>query len=91
MADASHLLCHRCGRALEPGRGELYVVRIEAVADPYPPVIDADEPDPSAEIEDLIRQLDEQSEQELMDQVHRRLTLHLCPPCYEKWIENPTP
>jgi hypothetical protein len=32
----------------------------------------------------------EQSEQEWMDQVHRQLTLHLCRPCYRRWIENPT-
>ena len=29
------------------------------------------------------------SEQELIDQVYRRLTIHLCEPCYRQWIENP--
>jgi hypothetical protein len=30
--------CRRCGRELHPGRGELYVVSVLAVADPYPPI-----------------------------------------------------
>ena len=29
------------------------------------------------------------SERELLDQVHRRLVLHLCGPCYGQWIEDP--
>jgi hypothetical protein len=35
--------CRRCGRALTPGRGELYVVSALAVADPYPPVFTQDD------------------------------------------------
>jgi hypothetical protein len=30
------------------------------------------------------------SERELMDQVFRRLTIHLCGTCYRQWIEDPT-
>ena len=33
---------------------------------------------------------DRESEQELMDQVYRRLVMLLCRPCYESWIEDPT-
>ena len=29
------------------------------------------------------------TEQELMDQVYRRLTIHLCGDCYRVWIEDP--
>jgi hypothetical protein len=32
----SPLLCARCGVELTPGKGDFYVVRIEAVADPTP-------------------------------------------------------
>jgi hypothetical protein len=28
--------------------------------------------------------------QEALDQVYRRLVIHLCGPCYRNWIENPT-
>ena len=87
------LLCHRCGCTLTPGEGSFYVVRIEAFADPTPPTIDLDEPvsqtSVSEEIERLIDQMRGMSERELMDQVHRRLTIHLCGPCYRGWIEDP--
>jgi hypothetical protein len=86
------LLCHRCGCALQPGSGNFYVVRIEAIADPTPPSFttgDLFDSDPAAEIEALIAEMADSSPRELMDQVHRRLTIHLCLPCYTNWIEDP--
>lgn len=90
-ADEAPLLCHRCGRSLRPGKGELYVVRIEAVADPYPPDLDETElgEDLEGRIASLIGEFENVSERELMDQVHRRFTLQLCVGCYRRWIENP--
>ena len=87
----THLFCHGCGRHLEAGKGNLYIVRIEAFADPTAANISDDEigTDPGEEIDRLIEQMQGMSERELMDQVHRRLTIHLCGPCYETWIENP--
>ena len=89
--DQAHLFCHRCGCSLEPGEGNFYVVRIEAFADPTPPSLDLDQEgfDPGEEIDRLIEQMKDMSEQELMDQVHRRVTIHLCGPCYRQWIEDP--
>jgi hypothetical protein len=91
-ADGADLLCHRCARMLHRGEGSFYIVRIEAVADPTPPVIDGDESatDFATEWERLLDEIRGLSEQELMDQVHRRLTLLLCAPCYRDWIEAPT-
>jgi hypothetical protein len=92
-AGESCLLCHRCGAALTPGEGDLWVVRIEAFADPTPPIVSTEElagTDPSAEIDRLIEQMRGMSERELMDQVFRRLTIHLCGTCYRQWIEDPT-
>lgn len=85
------LLCLRCGAILERGEGKFYVVRIEAFADPSPPVIRDDETleGLAAEWETLLAQMDDQSERELLDQVYRRLTLLLCTPCYRSWIEHP--
>jgi hypothetical protein len=89
--DEALLLCHRCGRELFPGRGDLYVVRIEAFADPTPPELaEFVNPEELAEkIDELIEQMRHMTEQELMDQVYRRLTLHLCGDCYRVWIEDP--
>jgi predicted amidophosphoribosyltransferase len=89
----SELLCHRCGRPLTPGRGDFYVVRIEAQADPTPTDISEAElaGDTAGELSRLIEQMRESdaTEQEWMDQVHRRMTLHLCNACYRRWIEDP--
>ena len=76
---------------LTPGDGSFYVVRIEAFADPSPPTVDDSESldDLAAEWERLLDAMRDMSERELMDQVYRRLTLHLCAACYREWIENP--
>ena len=90
--DEDNLFCHRCGAILTPGQGNFYVVRIEAVADPTPPTIaaeDLESPDPSGEIDRLLREIQDTPEQELTDQVCRRLTIHLCGSCYRQWIEDP--
>jgi len=91
MCDVS-LLCHRCGTDLQPGQGQFYVIRIEAFADPTPPTITADDlqRDIKADIDRLVRELSKLSDQEIMDQVYRKLTVYLCNTCYRDWIENPT-
>jgi hypothetical protein len=77
--------------SLQPGRGNFYLVRLEAFADPTPPQFGAAELDldPGEEIGRLLKLMEHMSEQELMDQVHRRMTLHLCGACYRDWIEDP--
>jgi hypothetical protein len=87
------IFCSRCASELHPGSGDSYQVTIDAVADPAPPVLTSEQ---SADelrgaINKLIRGLGDVSEREALDQVHRRLVLHLCVPCYREWIENPTP
>lgn len=86
------LFCHRCGATLTPGEGNFYVVRILAVADPTPPCISEEDlaADIDAEIEQILEQAGQMDERELTDQVFRRLTIHLCGPCYRQWIEDPT-
>ena len=85
-------ICHRCGARLTPGEGSFYVVRIEAFADPTPPPLDEAMTLAalSAEINELLERMGDMSEQELMDQVYRRLVLLLCTGCYQHWIDNPT-
>ena len=85
------LLCHRCGTELTPGSGQFFIVHIEAVADPTPPEITADElrRDLRRDMARLVAQMRDRSERELLDDVYRRLTITLCGPCYRTWIENP--
>jgi len=91
LSDDSPLLCAGCGVELTPGTGDFYLVRIEAVADPTPPSFSEEDlaRDPRAEIERLVAQMRDRSEQELIDQVYRRLVIYLCGPCYRVWIEDP--
>ena len=89
--DSAPLFCDRCSRELVLGKGHFYIVKIEAVADPSPPIFDEEDldRDPRTEIDRLIQEARSLSEQELMDQVYRRVTIYLCLSCYNKWIENP--
>jgi hypothetical protein len=85
------LLCARCLVELAPGCGDFFRITIEAVADPTPPAGEEDIPPEKLRrrIEDVLMELQRVSEREAMDQVYRRLTLHLCGPCYRRWIEDP--
>lgn len=89
--DESPLFCDRCSRELRLGRGEFYVVRIEALADPTPPEFTDEDlaRDHREEFARLCAALQEISEREALDQVYRRLTLFLCNACYRQWIEQP--
>jgi hypothetical protein len=86
------IACHRCGTELTPGEGSFYVVRIEAFADPTPPAIDEETSlaEIRTEMAQLIESMGDLSQQEMMDQVYRRMTILLCTGCYQGWIENPT-
>ncbi len=89
---ASLLFCDRCSREIQAGRGDFYVVRIEAIADPTPPEFTLEdlERDHREEIARLCKALQHLSEREALEQVYRRLTIFLCNACYFQWIENPT-
>ena len=90
--DDGPIFCARCTVELTPGRGDFFVVRIEAVADPTPPNIAGEDlnRDHQQEIDRLLDQMRQLSAQEALDQVCRRLILTLCGPCYREWIEDPT-
>ena len=85
------LQCKRCSKEVHQGRGDYYLVRIDAVADPQPPVITQEDfdQDVGTEIERLIRRMRSMSEQQLEQQVFRQRAIYLCVPCFNRWIENP--
>ena len=90
MSDAP-LLCSRCLKVLEPGRGDFYEVTIHAVADPSPPIIEPGDlrRDLGGDWRAIVAQLRDTSPQEALDQVYRRVVIHLCIGCFREWIENP--
>jgi hypothetical protein len=85
------LSCARCGAVLTPGRGEHYVVKIIAIADPAPPVITEQdlERDIGCEIRRLLDELKGVAEADIMADVYQSKILHLCTPCYRRWIADP--
>jgi hypothetical protein len=89
--EAFPLFCARCRCVLHPGRGDLYAVRIEAVADPYPQEFTEEDlaGDLADRWEQMVASLGELSAQEAMDQVIRSTVLHFCVSCYSRWIEDP--
>jgi hypothetical protein len=91
MPDDSPLLCSRCLKLLEPGRGDFFVVTIDAVADPTPPHITPGDlsRDLRSDWREIVAALQETSPQEALDQVYRRVVIHLCNACFGDWIENP--
>lgn len=91
MTTDSPFLCTRCLKTLRTGRGEFYVVAIEAIADPTPPSFSGNEMarDYRADWRAVVAALKDTSPQEALDQVYRRLVIHLCNACYRDWIENP--
>ena len=86
------VVCHRCGALHKPRQPLFYVVRIEAFCAPELPPLTAEDlrADFEAELARILEEVKGLSEQEMMDQVYRKLTLYLCPTCYHRWIENPT-
>ena len=67
-------------------------MRIEAVADPVPPLFTEEDfaIDVDQEFKRLVEQIRDFTAQQAMDQVYLRVTLYLCLSCYNRWIENPT-
>jgi hypothetical protein len=78
-------------KLLEPGRGDFFVVTIDAVADPTPPHITASDlgRDLRRDWREIVAALQDTSPQEALDQVYRRVVIHLCNTCFRDWIENP--
>lgn len=92
MSDQERLICARCQAILTPGAGTLWEIRIEAVADPWPPNFteeDLQSDAPQAEWQDLVDQMKHLSPREAMEQVQRRTVIHLCNRCFAQWYENP--
>ncbi len=90
-AEPGPLFCARCAAELRPGSGELYEVRIEARADPYPPTLDGSQSASATrrEIRRILSTLEKTSAREALDQVYRRTVIHFCISCYQQWIEYP--
>ena len=83
-------ICDRCGKALEHDQVR-YIAKIQVFAAANPLTITFQDllQDHTSEIERLLRQCDELSEDELMRDVHVDLQFDLCRACQKAYLENP--
>ena len=84
------LSCHLCGKPL-PAHA-YYIVNIEVFADPSMPPLNTDDLEPhdfSQGLNALMAELNQYTNDELQDLIHRRFKYHLCPGCQRKFIANP--
>ncbi len=82
--------CELCGRELAPAGH--YVVRIDVFADPAAPEMSEAElnaTDFDAEIDDLLKEMENMTAEELQDQVHRRFEYRICPNCQRRYLRDP--
>ena len=82
--------CALCRREVPLGEG--YVIRIDVYADPELPPMTAQQIadlDFDATFDELMRQIQQMTADELQDSVHRRLQYRLCPACHRRYLANP--
>lgn len=76
---------------LKPGSGNFWEVRIQAVADPWPPAFTEEDlqSDLRGEWTELVEQMQDLTPRQAMEQVHRYTVIHLCDRCFQAWYEAP--
>lgn len=82
--------CELCGVAIP--RPAHYVVRIDVFANAEMPEItkeELEEMDFDKTMNDLFEQMQKQTPEEAMDQVHRRFEFKVCPSCQRQFLVNP--
>jgi phage FluMu protein Com len=83
----SGIRCHRCGRMLADGDLRYQVaVRVRSMFDGVIP--DAEKGPNDGELENLLREMEGLSEEELNRQVHEDDVFVMCPRCKEAFMEN---
>jgi len=85
-------LCDRCGRSLE-GVSLRYVARIQVYAayDPLEITFEDLTRDHSKEIQQILEQCQDLTEEELMSDVYTEFHFDLCRPCQRSYLQNPLP
>ena len=73
------------------GKGEFFEVRVAAVADPTPPVLDGevDAEELRSQYAEIVEQLKNMSTLDANNQVIRQRIWTLCNACLEAWLEDP--
>jgi len=83
-------LCDRCGKPIR--KKELrYIAKIQVYAayDPLEITFEDLVRDHTAEIEEILRQCEDMTEDELMRDVYVEFQFDLCRPCQREYVANP--
>ena len=86
-----HFSCDLCGKELRPGDDQRYVVKIEAYAAQDPAELteaDLDE-DHMEAISQLLRDMDENHEEQDVEETRRKFRFDLCPECHKRFVRDP--
>ena len=83
-------ICDRCGRPIEKG-GLRYIARIEvaAAADPLEITLNDLLRDTRREMDTLLRQCEQLTEEELMRDVYVKFEFDLCRACQQAYVTDP--
>ena len=85
-------ICDRCGRPLEQGKLR-YIARIEvlAAADPLEITLDDLLRDSRREMNAILEQCEQMTEEELMRDVYVKFEFDLCRACQQAYVTDPLP
>jgi hypothetical protein len=83
-------ICDRCGRPIEQGRLR-YIARIEVIsaADPFEITLEDLLRDTRREMDALLQQCEQLSEEELMRDVYVKFEFDLCRACQKAFVADP--
>ena len=86
-----HFSCDLCGKMIQPGDDQRYVVRIEAYPAQDPPLItDADlEDDHMEEVSQLLRNMEDDDNPDANDEAAKAFRFDLCPECHKRFVRDP--
>ena len=85
-------LCNRCGRPIKK-KALHYIAKIQVYAAYDPLEITSEDllRDHRAEMEEILRQCEDMTEEELMRDVYAEFRFDLCRPCQKEYVRNPLP
>jgi hypothetical protein len=86
-----HFSCDLCGKSLQPGDDDRYVVKIEAYAAQDPMEITEEDLDQDhmEAVSELLRDVEDGLEDGEVDPACQNFRFDLCPDCHQRFVRDP--
>lgn len=84
-----HYTCDCCKRVIDSESDLRYVVRLEAYAVMGDRCDDDDDRDHLSEIHEILEQMDDDTSDQIGDEVYQQARYDLCTECRKRFLENP--